>query len=44
MPWFEFESRTFLWFHYYLSFVENHVCLSRGVYVTGATWRAAMMI
>jgi hypothetical protein len=24
--------------------VENHVCLSRGVQVTGAAWRAAMMI
>jgi hypothetical protein len=26
MPWFEFESRTFLWFYHYLSCVENHVC------------------
>jgi hypothetical protein len=24
--------------------VENHVCLSRGVQVAGATWRAAMRI
>jgi hypothetical protein len=28
----------------YLFCVENHVCLSRGVQVTGATWRAAIMI
>jgi hypothetical protein len=24
--------------------LENHVCLSRGVYVAGAAWWAAMMI
>jgi hypothetical protein len=24
--------------------VENRVCLSRGVHVTGAAWRAAMRI
>jgi hypothetical protein len=28
----------------YLFYVENRVCLSRGVQVTGATWRAAIMI
>jgi hypothetical protein len=39
---FEFEFRTtsfclsFIFFH-----SENHVCLSRGVQVAGAAWRAA---
>jgi hypothetical protein len=42
---FEFESGTFLWFCY-ITFVrmENRVCLSRGVQVVGATWRAASRI
>jgi hypothetical protein len=45
MPRFEFESGTFLWFCY-ITFVrmENHVCLSCGVLVIGATWRATMRI
>jgi hypothetical protein len=45
MSRFEFESRTFLWFCY-ITFVhmENHVCLSRGVQVAGATWWAATRI
>jgi hypothetical protein len=29
---------------YYLVHVKNHVCLSRGVQVAGATWRAMMRI
>jgi hypothetical protein len=29
---------------YYLSYVENRVCLSRGVQVTGATWQTVMRI
>jgi hypothetical protein len=35
---FEFEFETFPWFSY-ITFVrmENHICLSRGVQVTGAT-------
>jgi hypothetical protein len=38
MSMFEFESGIFSWF-YDITFVcvQNHVCLSRGVYVTGAT-------
>jgi hypothetical protein len=45
MPRFEFESGTFSWF-YAITFirVDNRVCLSRGVYVTGVTWWAAMRI
>jgi hypothetical protein len=39
---FEFESGTIL---FYFSFIfvslENPVCLSRGVQVTGTAWRAA---
>jgi hypothetical protein len=27
-----------------LFYLENRVCLSRGVHVAGAAWRAAMMI
>jgi hypothetical protein len=30
--------------HLSLFCVENHVCLSRGVQVIGAAWRAAMRI
>jgi hypothetical protein len=41
---FEFEFGKFRWFYLYLSYVENHVCLSRGVQVTGATWWAATRI
>jgi hypothetical protein len=34
---FEFKSGTFRWFYYlYLAYVENCVCLSRGVQVAGA--------
>jgi hypothetical protein len=45
MPWFEFESRIFLWFYYlYLVRMENHVCLSHGVQVAGAAWWAVMRI
>jgi hypothetical protein len=34
----EFESETFRWFYYlYLVRMENHVCLSRGVYVAGGS-------
>jgi hypothetical protein len=29
---------------YYLCCVEKHICLSRGVQVTGEAWRAVMMI
>jgi hypothetical protein len=40
---FEFECKTFQWFYYlYLVRVENRVCLSHGVQVAGAAWRAAM--
>jgi hypothetical protein len=44
MPRFEFEFETFWVF--YLTFVRvgNHVYLSRGLQVVGATWRAAMRI
>jgi hypothetical protein len=42
---FEFESRTFWWFHYiYLVHVENHVCLSHGVHVICAAWQATKRI
>jgi hypothetical protein len=42
---FKFESGTF-WLFYLLSFIhlENRVCLSRGMQVTGATWCAVMRI
>jgi hypothetical protein len=38
----KFESKTFSWF-YAITFVrvKNHDCLSRGVYVTNATWHAS---
>jgi hypothetical protein len=40
---FEFEFGTFWVFYLYLLFrSENHVCLSYGVQVVGAAWRAAM--
>jgi hypothetical protein len=40
---FEFESGTVLFcFSFIFVLLENHVCLSRGVQVVGATWRAAM--
>jgi hypothetical protein len=42
---FEFKSGTFRWFYYlYLVYVENYVCLSRGVQVAGVAWRAVMKI
>jgi hypothetical protein len=31
-------------FNLYLVYLENHVCLSRGVQVAGAVWCAAMRI
>jgi hypothetical protein len=42
---FEFEFRIALFCFVFilpLFHLENHVCLSRGVQVAGATWRAAM--
>jgi uncharacterized membrane protein len=44
MPQFEFESRRFWWFYLYLSYVENYVCLSYGVYVIDAIWWAVTRI
>jgi hypothetical protein len=45
MPRFEFESETFLWFHHIILVrVENRVCLSHGVQVAGAIWRAVTRI
>jgi hypothetical protein len=41
---FKFESGTLRWFYLYLVRVENCVCPSRGVQVTGAAWRATMRI
>jgi hypothetical protein len=42
---FEFKSGTVLFvFLLSLFHLENHVCLSRGVQVAGAAWRAAMKI
>jgi hypothetical protein len=45
MVMFDFEYGTIL---FYFSFIlvsfGNHVCLSRGVQVAGAAWRAAMRI
>ena len=40
---FEFESRI-VSFCFVLFRLENRVCLSRGVLVAGAAWRAAMRI
>jgi hypothetical protein len=38
---FKFESRTISFcFSFIFVSLENHVCLSRGVQVEGATWRA----
>jgi hypothetical protein len=45
MARFEFEFKTFLVvLPFIFDHVENHVCLSRGVYVTCATWWATMRI
>jgi hypothetical protein len=41
---FEFESETFRFLPLSLFHLENHVCLSRGVQVAGAAWRAAARI
>jgi hypothetical protein len=42
---FEFEYGTFRLFTFiFVSWLENRVCLSRGVQVTGAAWRAVMSI
>jgi hypothetical protein len=42
---FEFESGTILFcFPFILFHLENRVCLSRGVQVAGAAWRAATTI
>jgi hypothetical protein len=41
---FEFESGTFRSFTFLLFRLENHVCLSRGVWVVGATLRAGTRI
>jgi hypothetical protein len=38
---FEFESGTVLFCFSFIFFLENHVCLSRGVQVGGAAWRVA---
>jgi hypothetical protein len=41
---FEFESETVLFcFPFILFRLENRVCLSHGVQVAGAAWRAVMM-
>jgi hypothetical protein len=40
---FEFESGTVLFCFPFIVFcLENHVCLSCGVHVAGAAWRAVM--
>jgi hypothetical protein len=39
---FEFESGIVSFFPFILFHLENHVCLSHGVQVAGAAWRAAM--
>jgi hypothetical protein len=41
---FEFKSGTFWFSPLSLFHLENHVCLSRGVQVAGAAWRAATRI
>jgi hypothetical protein len=41
---FEFKSRTFRFLPLSLFCLENHVCLSHGVQVVGATWQAATRI
>jgi hypothetical protein len=40
----EFKSGTFQFLPLSLFHLENHVCLSRGVQVTGAAWRTATRI
>jgi hypothetical protein len=44
MAMFEFKSGTVRLFYFYLCPLENHVCLSHGVQVTGAICRAAIRI
>jgi hypothetical protein len=45
MQWFKFESGAFRLFYFYLCFfLKNHVCLSRGVHVSGAACRAVTRI
>jgi hypothetical protein len=41
---FEFESGIVLFCFLSLFHLENHICLSRGVQVAGAAWRAVMRI
>jgi hypothetical protein len=42
---FEFESKILSFcFSFILFHLKNHVCLSRGMQVAGAVWRAAMKI
>jgi hypothetical protein len=42
---FEFESGIFSLFYLYPLFhMESHICLSHGVQVAGAAWRATMRI
>jgi hypothetical protein len=42
---FEFESGTTLFYFLFILFrSENHVCMSRGVQVAGAAWRATTRI
>jgi hypothetical protein len=42
---FEFESEIFPWFYAFIFIcVENRVCLSHGVQLAGAAWRAATRI
>jgi hypothetical protein len=41
---FEFESGTFSWFYPIIFLMENRVCLSYGVQVAGAAWRAVTRI
>jgi hypothetical protein len=41
---FEFKSGMVCLFYLYLVHLENRVCLSCGVQVTGAAWRAVMRI
>jgi hypothetical protein len=41
---FKFESGALRWFYLYLVRVENRVCPSHGVQVTGVAWREATRI
>jgi hypothetical protein len=41
---FKFESEIVSFYFLPLFHSENHVCLSRGVQVSGAAWRATMSI